>query len=378
MQKIRILLLVLSVFPSVLYSQVTIIGTVLDKETNEPLHLSSVCLDNSRIGTITNEDGEFKLSVDKLPVVLKVSQLGFETEKVVIDSSKPAVISLKYQSITLKEVVIGNTALFYLNSAIEKSLKDIDQSSFFKGYLRSSTIEKKKIKSFNEIYFDAKFNTAGIELWKPTQMRYAIEEKKFYDHSVYFNLNTSFFRTGVVSTNLALPYSNKSDKKNFNFEIKRFYNNGEDEIVEIQCTPKSKELPYFEGTIAINVNTYNIVKIGGTYYQKLDKEDIAKNRNFKYTVNFSEKSDAIHFKDFSMVMTTKIKNMTVERKTFICSLRQNEPEPGLISVSKYPEGFRDHSYDENFWNSRTDNNYSSGQEEAVAIFNRMKKFYSNF
>lgn len=211
-------------------------------------------------------------------------------------------------------------------------------------------------------------------------MRYAIEKEKFYDISVYFNLKASFYRIGNISNNSYLPYSLKSDKNLFDFRILRYYTNGNDEIVEINCSPKNKTLPYFEGVISINTNTYNILKIEGEYFQKLEKEDIAKERSYKYSVSFTEKDGIVHFKDFSMLMRSKVKNMIVDHKTFIRSLKEiavvsNE---NLISVSEYPDSLRTKSYDEAFWNSLDDYNYTSGQEEAISVFNKMKRFHSNF
>ena len=60
---------------------VTISGTVRNSTTKDPVPSVSVIAKGSSSGTFTNENGVFKLSVDKTPVVLIFSSVGYETQE---------------------------------------------------------------------------------------------------------------------------------------------------------------------------------------------------------------------------------------------------------------------------------------------------------
>ena len=75
-----IALIFLLVFSGNLYSQdrTTISGIIFEKETELALPGAHVMIDGSSYGTISGPDGEFRLSVNEFPVVLKVTHIGFD------------------------------------------------------------------------------------------------------------------------------------------------------------------------------------------------------------------------------------------------------------------------------------------------------------
>src|SRR5689334_4525993 len=80
MRKMR-LLMMLSVFPSLLFSQTgAISGKVTDRQSNEALAGATVTIEGSLNSAVTNNDGNFsfqKVNVGK--VVLRISYVGYET-----------------------------------------------------------------------------------------------------------------------------------------------------------------------------------------------------------------------------------------------------------------------------------------------------------
>src|SRR5687768_16547297 len=69
------------------YAQaVTISGTVRNSITKEPIPSVSVIVKGSTSGTFTNDKGAFKLNVDKIPVVLIVSSVGYENQELTVSS----------------------------------------------------------------------------------------------------------------------------------------------------------------------------------------------------------------------------------------------------------------------------------------------------
>lgn len=66
---------------------VTISGTVRNSITKDPVPSVSVVVKGSSSGTFTNENGVFKLTVDKTPVVLIFSSVGYETQELTANSA---------------------------------------------------------------------------------------------------------------------------------------------------------------------------------------------------------------------------------------------------------------------------------------------------
>ena len=66
---------------------VTISGTVRNSITKDPVPSVSVVVKGSSSGTFTNENGVFKLTVDKTPAVLVFSSVGYETQELTASSA---------------------------------------------------------------------------------------------------------------------------------------------------------------------------------------------------------------------------------------------------------------------------------------------------
>lgn len=117
--KMTVLLLLL-ILPGKALSQtgpkLLIKGIVTDKETREPVINATVFLENTTVGTVTNEKGEFTLKpVTAGTYTLAVSSVGYELQTVFIQSYENdeynLKIELKQKTIVLGEIsVVGNSA----------------------------------------------------------------------------------------------------------------------------------------------------------------------------------------------------------------------------------------------------------------------------
>lgn len=97
----------LVLLPSFLYAQIS--GKVISKTDNKPVAGASVFINNSTIGTISNENGEFRLSnLSQGKHELIVSILGFEKHSQVIDvpSRQQLTILLQEKSEQLNELLV--------------------------------------------------------------------------------------------------------------------------------------------------------------------------------------------------------------------------------------------------------------------------------
>ena len=82
------------------YAQRTVSGTVLD-ENNEGIPGASIVIKDLDLGTITNTNGYFELSVPERQKTLIVSAVGYLTQRVVVGSKSKIIIRM---SIEVKEL----------------------------------------------------------------------------------------------------------------------------------------------------------------------------------------------------------------------------------------------------------------------------------
>ncbi len=87
---------------------VTINGNVKNSSTNEGSGAVSVIVKGEDIGTFTDDKGNFRITVKKLPVTLLISSVGYELQEVTVsDASKTVEVSFKPTNILGQEVVVA-------------------------------------------------------------------------------------------------------------------------------------------------------------------------------------------------------------------------------------------------------------------------------
>lgn len=90
------------------YGQFTVSGKVVDAESKAPLSSASVYCQNTTIGTITNKEGEFSLSLKSGGYELIISYTGYQTQRLQIahSDSHLVAIALAKEEKSLGEVII--------------------------------------------------------------------------------------------------------------------------------------------------------------------------------------------------------------------------------------------------------------------------------
>ena len=120
----------LILFSTFTFSQTVFTGKVLDASTKIPLQGVSVTVKNSSVGTATNSEGVFKLTVpDKSKVVF--SFLGHQTQEVAA-SGREVVIELPTSVEELNEVVVTATGIKKEAKRLGYALQTVDASAFTK------------------------------------------------------------------------------------------------------------------------------------------------------------------------------------------------------------------------------------------------------
>lgn len=129
---------------------VTISGTVHNNTTKETLPAISVTVKGTSLGTYTDDKGNFKLSVPKLPVTLVLSSVGFEDKEVSVSNALVGDIDLAPNVVLGQEIVVAATRT---PQRILESPVSIE---------RMSTHDIRNVAT--PIYYDAVANLKGVDL----------------------------------------------------------------------------------------------------------------------------------------------------------------------------------------------------------------------
>jgi len=102
-------LVIVVLFPLAGFAQsVTISGKVRNETSKETVPAVSIRVKGTSQGTFTNSDGEFSISVSKLPVVLVFTSIGYLDQEVnVTDASKAIEVDFKVNNQLGQEVVVA-------------------------------------------------------------------------------------------------------------------------------------------------------------------------------------------------------------------------------------------------------------------------------
>ena len=108
MTKLKIFVLfIFSVFSVSAQNSENITGKVLDEKTGEPVVGASISLANERVGTVTDENGNFSLKVKSFPVTVLVDYLGYQHQEIKVNQSTDPLTVLLYENLNLlNEVVV--------------------------------------------------------------------------------------------------------------------------------------------------------------------------------------------------------------------------------------------------------------------------------
>ncbi|GHT67945.1 hypothetical protein AGMMS50239_32040 [Bacteroidia bacterium] len=164
---------------TILSAQTTLQGTVLDTKTKEPVAYASVYLDGTTIGTATDLDGRFSLTVkNRIHTRLVVSFMGYES--VVISNpyeSIPEIIYLDEKDINLGEVIVWGKPTFTEKQKMEA----------FKDQFLGMTEAGYSCKILNEDVIRLSYNPETNKLYGYADVPIEIENK-YLGYKIRFEL----------------------------------------------------------------------------------------------------------------------------------------------------------------------------------------------
>ena len=165
-------------FPAIAQENVTITGIVTDVEGGQPLIGVNILVKDKVIGTVTDTEGRFRLTVtESLPLTLVVSSVGYGRQEIDVENqTEDLAIELEYQTLLGQEVVVSASrveeSILESPVSIEKmDIRDIQAAAAPNFYDQIATLkgidvsaQSLTFKSINPRGFGANGNTRTVQL----------------------------------------------------------------------------------------------------------------------------------------------------------------------------------------------------------------------
>ncbi|SMG46551.1 CarboxypepD_reg-like domain-containing protein [Marivirga sericea] len=237
----------------------TIEGRILDKKNSDSIPSAHIYSERYGIGTISNENGEFSISLPKaqFPLELVISHISYESKAMIVNDPKQSVIvQLESNNIILEEVVVDARARI-----IAEKVKEILSSKeekygrvFYRQFTTTDTISTEFVESF----YNIAYSKSGISKLKIKQARYARKKEGDFIFTNFPFL--SFFPLYLKdSSEIKMPFSTVFDE--YRFVVEEKYRKNNEEIVKVKCIPPVKTIPSDSNEVWLNaVFTFNVTQ----------------------------------------------------------------------------------------------------------------------
>lgn len=264
-------------------AQIVLTGEILDKSDKQPLIGATVRVVGTNVSTIANEEGMFSIQVDKLPVDLTFSYVGYQSNSKKILSTDVGKVVMQYEPIMLSEVTTGNPAIALLNNVVRKALSDTT-NKYYKAFYQRVSTDNGQFSRIQEMFLNVSWNVFGVSGWQPITIRSA-ENNPRQNSNQYF---LSFLYSGIVFRHTNSPINSIEIGNNFTLKVKQYINAETDrEIAVINFFSIDKKSPKNTGEIYISTKNNNLLKVTRhiNYDSKKFKREISINAIFDESEN---------------------------------------------------------------------------------------------
>jgi hypothetical protein len=244
-----------------------IFGSIRDAETNKPLPAAQIHITGTRIGTITNDEGDYHLEIPDLPAEIVVSFIGYESAQITVTATSPETLDvlLKPRLYILPTVTVtsGSTAEIIMRRVIERKKEWYASLNTYKvdAYTRVNLANETKIafisESISVLFWDKEQGTKEVTTFRkntdniPDDMSVTSARMvpNFYDDNVVlFGYNM----VGLTHPD-ALDY--------YTFKIIEHSTLDNKTVYIMSVEPKSKLQPLFRGTVSILDEDYAMIDL---------------------------------------------------------------------------------------------------------------------
>lgn len=364
-------------------AQQQIRGIVSEKSTNKPVAFATVQAEGAK-NTLTNENGEFEISIPTLPATVRISHLNYTGVEIrVSNAAQRLTIPLDTRTLVLNEVSVGNPAIAIMQDVSDKARRSAEDPYYSKAFLRQIAYSNGKPGYVNEIFFNAEWKPYFLSSWQPTQSRQLKSGKGIsYDNFSFFLFMISGY---LPNSQHNKPLSKKVDSI-YNYKLVGTYDQNGQEIAKISCTPKKNlEKLTFVGNYYVNTVTNDVIKIEGTFSgMKFNATGPAsiKNKELIYSAQYKTNSDGKNVLDYVMLNTTnrlKVLGLGVETTQLYSVLYMIEEDKNVnikdltpvIQKIKDAELIKKMVYNDDFWKKNQGIKRTEAEQTAIEFLEKI-------
>ena len=267
MKKISVLFLILLVNSTFSQSK-TITGIIKDITSSLPVESVSIGVSGSNLGTISNEDGKFRITIPENSNKIEFSHLYYKLETYSIKQNDTEIeIYLTPKSFALDEVVINHKpGKELLVNAVNASKEKLEKSIVLNTYYREFVNVDNKYTSFSDglvdYYVKRKSGASDLEV-KQSRVFDLKDENASEREKAIQMVNLNDIRDAITHAYnfKALAKILKDDNYYYGVETKTEDNGNGIEVITIQPKEGVEEEQLCEGTVTYDAKTKLILDI---------------------------------------------------------------------------------------------------------------------
>jgi hypothetical protein len=262
----------------------TITGIIKDITTQLPVESVSISVNNSNLGTISNEDGKFRITLPENSTKIEFSHLLYKLETYIAKQNDNEIeIFLTPKSFSLDEVVINHKpGKELLTDAINASKDKLEKSIILNTYYREFVNVDNKYTSFSDglvdYYVKRKSGASDLEV-KQSRVFDLKEENASEKEKAVQSLNFNDIRDAVTNAYnfKALSRILKNESYNYGVETKTEDNGNSIEVVTFSPKEGIEEEQLYEGSVTYDSKTKLILDIDMRFSPEYKKFNVVHN-----------------------------------------------------------------------------------------------------
>jgi hypothetical protein len=261
----------------------TISGVIKDKETKLPVEGVTISVENSNVGTISNEEGKFRITISNSNSRVFLTHIFYNPVALnPTDDNQEMELFLEPQTYELQEVLVNKVpAKTMLTEAVKMSKSKLQKSLLLNTYYREFVSVDNKFTTFSDglvdYYVKRKSGASDLQ----------VKQSRVFDLK---DENASERQKAIMSVNLndiqdaiehgynfkGLNSILKSEDYDFSSETKKLSDGKIIDIVTIEPKQGIEEEMIFQGTVTFDSKTKLILDV-----------DLEFSPNIKNTMNFT-------------------------------------------------------------------------------------------
>lgn len=275
------------------YSQIEIEGTVFDAETGETLPSATVVLEGTYRGTITNEEGQFSITVEDPPATLVIRYIGYESGRIEVtqQTQSPLDVQLNTSVTELGEIVVTekDPGLSIMERVIARkqiwreNLETYQAEAYTRQILSNDTSIVSISESSSLVFWDDDEGHREIQLLR-RQTSNISEDQNFAG----VNYQPNFYDDNVeIAGYNVVGITHPDAPKFYHFELQDIQQMDGKPVYQIAVSPRRERQPTFMGTAWVLGRDYALLEVDLKPNDVVDFPPPIQEFNLSYQQQFS-------------------------------------------------------------------------------------------